>query len=214
MFRICLDDDCHDIEVCQACERNVLIICFFINALMFGLELYYGLIAHSASLLGDSAHNIGDALIIGGSIFVMGSTMRVKAKVALIKAIIMLSFGLLAMGYVISNVTSGYVPNPGPITIVGIIVLIGNIISALLLMYYRNKDINLLGVLSMGNNFYLVKFKSDKVKLGHGLIALGLANYAFKDVPFSTGIAIFDPKINILGFFGEILGSLPHLVGS
>ena len=31
---------------------------------MFGLELYYGLIAHSASLLGDSAHNIGDALII------------------------------------------------------------------------------------------------------------------------------------------------------
>ena len=143
MFRICLDDDCHDIEECQACERNVLIICFFINALMFGLELYYGLIAHSASLLGDSAHNIGDALIIGGSIFVMGSTMRVKAKVALIKAIIMFSFGLLAMGYVISNATSGYVPNPGPITIVGIIVLIGNIISALLLMYYRNKDINL-----------------------------------------------------------------------
>ena len=143
MFRICLDDDCHDIEECQACERNVLIICFFINALMFGLELYYGLIAHSASLLGDSAHNIGDALIIGGSIFVMGSTMRVKAKVALIKAVIMLSFGLLAMGYVISNATSGYVPNPGPITIVGIFVLVGNIISALLLMYYRNKDINL-----------------------------------------------------------------------
>ena len=143
MFRICLDDDCHDIEECQACERNVLIICFFINALMFGLELYYGLIAHSASLLGDSAHNIGDALIIGGSIFVMGSTMRIKAKIALIKAIIMFSFGLLAMGYVVSNVMSGYVPNPAPITIVGIIVLIGNIISALLLMYYRNKDINL-----------------------------------------------------------------------
>jgi Co/Zn/Cd efflux system component len=143
MFRICLDDDCHDIEECQACERNVLIICFFINALMFGLELYYGLIAHSASLLGDSAHNIGDALIIGGSIFVMGSTMRIKAKVALIKAIIMFSFGLLAMGYVVSNVMSGYVPNPAPITIVGIIVLIGNIISALLLMYYKNKDINL-----------------------------------------------------------------------
>ena len=96
---------------------------------MFGLELYYGLIAHCASLLGDSAHNIGDALIIGGSIFVMGSTMRVKAKVALIKAVIMLSFGLLAMGYEISNATSGYVPNPEPITYVGIFVLIGNIIS-------------------------------------------------------------------------------------
>ena len=64
-------------------------------------------------------------------------------------------------------------------------------------VYVGNKDINLLGVLSMGNNFHLVKFKSDKVKLGHGLIALGLANYAFKDVPFSTGIAIFDPGVSI-----------------
>ena len=49
----------------------------------------------------------------------------------------------------------------------------------------------------MENNFHLVKFKSDKVKLGQGLIALGLANYAFKDVPFSTGIAIFDPGVSI-----------------
>jgi Co/Zn/Cd efflux system component len=143
MFRICLDDECHDIEECGACERNALIICFLINAVMFALELYYGLISHSASLLGDSAHNIGDALIILSSMFVMGATLRVKAKVALLKSVIMLVFGILALWYVVQNATTGYVPSATPITIVGIFVLIGNVASAMLLLYYRHKDINL-----------------------------------------------------------------------
>jgi Co/Zn/Cd efflux system component len=143
MFRICLDDDCHDLEECGACERNALIICFLINALMFTVELYYGLISHSASLLGDSAHNIGDALILLGSIFVMSSSLIVKAKVALLKAIIMCGFGILALWYVVQNIMTGYVPNATPITLVGIFVLIGNVASAILLLYYKNKDINL-----------------------------------------------------------------------
>jgi len=143
MFRICLDDDCHDIEECGACERNALIICFLINAAMFVVELYYGIISHSASLLGDSAHNIGDALIILSSMFVMGATLRVKAKVALLKSVIMLVFGILALWYVVQNATTGYVPSATPITIVGIFVLIGNVASAMLLLYYRHKDINL-----------------------------------------------------------------------
>jgi len=143
MFRICLDDDCHDIEECGACERNALIICFLINAVMFVVELYYGVISHSASLLGDSAHNIGDALIILSSMFVMGATLRVKAKVALLKSVIMLVFGILALWYVVQNSMTGYVPSATPITIVGIFVLIGNVASAMLLLYYRHKDINL-----------------------------------------------------------------------
>ena len=143
MFRICLDDECHDIEECGACERNALIICFLINAAMFVLELYYGLISHSASLLGDSAHNIGDALIILSSMFVMGATLQVKAKVALLKSVIMLIFGILALWYVIQNAMTGYVPSATPITLVGIFVLIGNVASAMLLLYYRHKDINL-----------------------------------------------------------------------
>ena len=143
MFRICLDDDCHDIEECGACERNALIICFLINAVMFVVELYYGVISHSASLLGDSAHNIGDALIILSSMFVMGATLRVKAKVALLKSAIMLAFGILALWYVVQNSMTGYVPSATPITLVGIFVLIGNVASAMLLLYYRNKDINL-----------------------------------------------------------------------
>jgi Co/Zn/Cd efflux system component len=38
---------------------------------------------------------------------------------------------------------TGYVPSATPITLVGIFVLIGNVASAVLLLYYKNKDINL-----------------------------------------------------------------------
>ena len=99
-MRICLDNECHKIDECKACEKNVLVICFLINLVMFAVELFYGLRENSASLLGDAAHNSGDALILGSSLFVMASTLKVKARLALIKSIVMLGFGLLTFFHV------------------------------------------------------------------------------------------------------------------
>ena len=73
----------------------------------------------------------------------LGSTIQVKAKVALLKAMVMCGFGILALWYVVQNAMTGYVPSATPITLVGVFVLIGNVASAILLLYYRNKDINL-----------------------------------------------------------------------
>ncbi len=185
MFKICLDDECHKIEDCHACERNALIICFLLNAAMFGLELYYGLIVQSVSLISDSAHNIGDALILGSSIFVIGSTLVSKARLAIIKSLVMLGFGILTMYYVITNITTGYVPVYETITWVGIIVLIGNIISALLLLYYRNKDINL-------KSAYIC-CRNDAIGCVGIIIAgvlVGLTNSNIPDIIIGGGIAI------------------------
>ena len=55
----------------------------------------------------------------------------------------MCGFGILALWYVVQNAMTGYVPSATPITLVGVFVLIGNVASAILLLYYRNKDINL-----------------------------------------------------------------------
>ena len=143
MVKICFDDDCDKIDDCLHCQKNALIICFLINFIMFGLELFYGLAENSASLLGDAAHNSGDALILGSSLFVMASTMLVKAKLALIKSVMMLGFGLLTFYHVIMTIWIGTIPHYETLTTVGTIALVGNIISALLLMYYRKKDINL-----------------------------------------------------------------------
>ena len=143
MVKLCFDDDCDKIDDCIYCQKNALIICFLINFAMFALELFYGVRENSASLLGDAAHNSGDAIILGSSLFVMASTMLVKAKLALIKSIMMLGFGLLTFFHVIMTVWSGTVPHAEVLTTVGTIALVGNIVSAMLLMYYKNKDINL-----------------------------------------------------------------------
>ena len=139
MVKICFDDDCEKIDDCLHCQKNALIICFLINLAMFALELFYGLRENSASLLGDAAHNSGDALILGSSLFVMASTLRVKAKLALIKSFIMLGFGLLTFYHVCLVLYAGTVPHAETLTAVGTFALTGNIVSALLLMYYRNK---------------------------------------------------------------------------
>ena len=185
MFKICLDDECHKIEDCHACERNALIICFLLNMAMFGLELYYGLMVQSVSLISDSAHNIGDALILGSSIFVIGSTLVSKARMAMVKSIVMLGFGILTMYYVVTNVTTGHVPVYETITWVGIIVLIGNIVSALLLLYYRNKDINL-------KSAYIC-CRNDAIGCVGIIIAgvlVGLTNSNIPDIIIGGGIAI------------------------
>ena len=44
--------------------RNVLITAFVINLIMITVDLTYGLMMNSASLLSDAANNAGDAFIL------------------------------------------------------------------------------------------------------------------------------------------------------
>ncbi len=143
MIRICLDSACHQIDECISCQKNALTICFLINFIMFAVELFWGWQENSATLLSDAAHNSGDALILGSSLFVILSSMALKAKLALFKSFIMGCFGLLAFYNVFLTIWTTTIPQYNVLTTIGTIALIGNILSVLLLMYYRNKDINL-----------------------------------------------------------------------
>ena len=64
------------------------------------VDLWYGLMMKSASLLGDAANNSGDVFILGSSILVLSSTTAVKNRLALFKGIIMTVFGLWAFYHV------------------------------------------------------------------------------------------------------------------
>ena len=122
--------------------RNALIIAFLINLIMVALDLTYGLMMNSASLLSDAANNSGDVFILGSSIIVLSSTTAVKNKLALLKGIIMTVFGLWAfyhvyLGFIGQSVLSGEV-----ISFIGIISLIGNTSVALMMQKHQHKDIN------------------------------------------------------------------------
>ena len=122
--------------------RNALIIAFLINLIMVALDLTYGLMMNSASLLSDAANNSGDVFILGSSIIVLSSTTAVKNKLALLKGIIMTVFGLWAFYHVYLGLIGESQLSGGIISIVGVISLIGNTYVALMMHRHHHKDIN------------------------------------------------------------------------
>jgi|TARA_B110000116_G_C16801021_1_gene570723 Co/Zn/Cd efflux system component len=124
-------------------EKLTLLIAFILNFFIFAIEFYYGYIENSAALLSDSAHNIGDAVILGTSILVISSPQSVKAKLAIIKCSIWGLFGLLAIYQVYLSYILMQVPSYSVIGWIGGLALFVNIFSAMILLSYKDKDVNL-----------------------------------------------------------------------
>ena len=121
---------------------RALVIAFIINFIMMSVDLWYGLMMKSASLLGDAANNSGDVFILGSSILVLSSTTAVKNRLALFKGIIMIAFGLWAFYHVYLGLMGASVLSGGVISFVGLLSLIGNTSVALMMNKHQHKDIN------------------------------------------------------------------------
>ena len=114
-----------------------------LNFGIFLLELIYGLIENSAALLSDSAHNVGDAIILGSSLLVINSSHKTKAKLALTKCILWGSFGLLAFYQVYISIKTGIIPSYMIVSWIGLLALLTNILSASILVFFKDNDINI-----------------------------------------------------------------------
>ena len=122
--------------------RNELIIAFIINFIMLTIDLIYGLLMHSASLLSDAANNSGDAFILGTSLLVISSTTAVKNRLAMFKGMIMIAFGLWAFYHVYLGLIGASALSGGVITFIGVVSLIGNTTVALMMYRHQHRDIN------------------------------------------------------------------------
>ena len=142
-FRLCSKPDVHNYSECNSCQKKAIIICFYINFIMFVAQTIYGFLSNSASLLGEGAHNVGDAFVLATTVYLLASSQVVKARLALLKALLMFSFGLLPLFQVYETIMTQTVPAHLPITLLGVFALFGNIASTLLLLSYRDKDVNL-----------------------------------------------------------------------
>jgi cation diffusion facilitator family transporter len=126
----------------DALGRRALVIAFVINLIMMAVDLWYGLMMNSASLLGDAANNSGDVFILGSSILVLSSTNEVKNRLALFKGIIMTVFGLWAFYHVYLGLIGESVLSGDIISIVGVMSLAGNTSVAFMMYKHQHKDIN------------------------------------------------------------------------
>ena len=138
-----MKDCCEIAAEVPARQRRVLQIVLAINVTMFVVELVTSRLAHSTALLADSVDMLGDAMVYGFSLYVVGRGTGWVARSALLKGTVMAAFGAGVLVEVGLKLARGVVPAAGIMTGVGLLALIANGATLLVLWRRRADDINM-----------------------------------------------------------------------
>lgn len=126
--------------------KRRLWIVIAINAAMFAVEMTAGQLARSQALQADALDFLGDALTYGISLAVIGASIRVRTNAALAKALSLLLMGLWVLGSTIYRVIYVGVPEAEIMGMIGLLALIANLASVMLLIRYKDGDANVRSV--------------------------------------------------------------------
>jgi cation diffusion facilitator family transporter len=155
---VCSDDCCNDKEAELSAlaalpgQRRVLILVLAINAVMFGIEAWAGIMARSVALIADSVDMFGDATVYGLSLYALGRGLRWRAGAALAKGTIILAFGAWILVEVARRVVTGGVPEAQTIGAVGLLALAANVTCLGLLWRFRSHDVNMSSTFECSRN--------------------------------------------------------------
>jgi cation diffusion facilitator family transporter len=139
----CCEDKSCEVTGLRESHGRVLWIVLAINALMFLVEGWAGLLAHSTSLLADALDMLGDALVYGFSLFVLARSARWQVGAALAKGGFMLAFGLGVLGEGLYKVFHPMMPGVETMGIVGGLALAANLVCFSLLYRHRGDNLNM-----------------------------------------------------------------------
>ena len=139
----CCEDKSCEIAAMATSHRRVLWLVLAINAVMFVVEGWAGLLAHSTSLLADALDMFGDALVYGFSLFVLARTPRWQAGAALAKGGFMLAFGMGVLGEALYKVFHPTMPGVEAMGVIGTVALGANLVCFLLLYRHRGDNLNM-----------------------------------------------------------------------
>lgn len=126
--------------------RIILWLALFINAVMFGVEMLFGIWASSVSLLADSLDFLGDAANYGISLWVLGMGLAARAKASLLKAATMGIFGVWILGRTLWGLWVGNLPDAMMMGSIALLALAANVLVAAMLYTYREGDSNMRSV--------------------------------------------------------------------
>jgi cation diffusion facilitator family transporter len=164
-----------DLAALRDTQSRTLKIVLGINAAMFLLEVVFGILSHSTSLLADSLDMLGDAIVYGFSLYVLHRGTRERAKAAMLKGGIMVVFGVGVLVQAIYRAVSGTVPDSQIMGAVGLLALAANGICLALLFRHRTDDLNMRSTWICSRN--------DIVANVSVLVAAGLVSYLHSNVP-------------------------------
>ncbi len=130
----------------SAAYKRVLWIVIAINAVMFVVELLAGVTAKSMALQADALDFLGDSVTYALSLYVIGRAAKLRATVALFKGISLALMGSWVLGMSLYRVFHLGTPDEFVMGGIGALAFTANVVSALLLLKFRDGDANVRSV--------------------------------------------------------------------
>lgn len=125
----------------QASDKNqarILKWLLAINAVMFGLEFFVGLLAQSTGLIADSLDMFADAAVYGVALYAVGRSVVLKVRAAHLAGWLQVILALGALSEVIRRFVFGSDPESTLMMSFGVIALIANVLCLVLIA--KSKD--------------------------------------------------------------------------
>ncbi len=126
--------------------KNVLWVVIGINFVMFMVEMVASQLSASMALSADALDFFGDSLTYTVTLLAIGHGLRWRAGAAMIKGVSLGIMGLWVLGSTLYQVFVLEVPNEMIMGLIATVAFGANVISALLLLKYRNGDANVRSV--------------------------------------------------------------------
>ena len=124
-------------------KRNILVWVLIINTSMFFIEAIYGWFAQSNALMADALDMLGDAAIFGFSLYVIRLNTIWQSRAGYIKGIIMAIFAIGVLTNTFYRSFNPIIPEVTTMGVVGFMALFANLVCAVMLLGFRDTDVNM-----------------------------------------------------------------------
>ena len=126
--------------------RRAVWIALIINAIMFGVEIFAGVTAHSAALKADALDFLGDSANYAISLGVAGMALTWRARAAMLKGATLFALGAWVIGSTGYAAFAGTLPQAETMGIIGGLALAANVAVAFILYRFRGGEANMRSV--------------------------------------------------------------------
>jgi len=126
--------------------RKALWVVIIINAIMFGVEMAAGALSGSQALKADALDFLGDALTYSLSLWAIGRSVATRSYTAIFKGASLAVVGLWVMGATIYEVFVLEMPQAHVMGLIGVLALLANLLSVMVLMKFKDGDANVRSV--------------------------------------------------------------------
>jgi len=192
MGESCCASKATDLAALAKEQSRVLWIVLLINALMFVIEIGFGIYADSRALMADSLDMLGDTLAYASTLYVLKMSLKAKAYSSLFKAFLMFLTGGFIFIKTIFDFFHQTSPDPTLMSIIGGVALLANGFCLWLLSKHKNDDINFRSVWICSRNDIIAN--SSVIVAGLLVLATGSR---YPDLIIGLGITLLFLKSSL-----------------